>query len=290
MTRSQKPKLIAIVGETASGKTGLAIEIAKRWDGEVICADSRTVFRGMDIGTSKPTKDEMSGIPHYGLDLVEPDDKYSAAQFKEYAQSKIDDILARGKLPILVGGTGLYVDGVLYNYSFGGSESKFERSQLDNKSVEELATIAEKNGIEVSEQTLKNKRHLIRLLERGGKTEHANTLYYNAQIIGVKMSKTKLRERIERRTELMFRRGLRKEYNDLRHKFEHNSEAFSGIGYQEFRGWEDGNASMSEVKRAIVRNTMNLAKRQRTWFKRNPKIQWFEDNERALEAVEEFLS
>ena len=286
---SQKSKLIAIVGETASGKTGVAIEAAKRWNGEVICADSRTIYKGMDVGTAKPTTDEMEGITHYGLDLVEPNESFSAAQFKDYAQGVIADIQKRGKLPILVGGTGLYVDGVLFNYSFGGTDSKYERSQLHNKSVDELATIAKCEGIEVSSETLKNKRHLIRLIERGGETSDQKVLFYNTLITGVKLSKTQLRLRVEKRTELMFRKGLRKEYNDLKTKYGTEFESFSGIGYQEFAEWEDGNASMSEVKRDIVKNTMNLAKRQRTWFKRNPHIQWSDSPEAALELIAAFV-
>ena len=283
-------KLVAIVGETGSGKTGLAIEVAKRYDGEVISADSRAIYRGMDIGTAKPTKEEMQGIPHYGIDLVNPDETYSAAQFKEYAQAHIEDIHSRGKLPILAGGTGLYVDGVLFNYSFGGHLNVQERSQLDNMSVDELATLAEKKGIEVSAQTLKNKRHLVRTIERGGKTEDTNELFYNTLITGVQLTRTQLRKRVEARVEAMFRAGLRKEYNDLRAKYEQNSEAFTGIGYREFAEWESGNASMSEVKRHIVQNTMKvLAKHQRTWFKRNPHIKWADTHDGVLELVDDFM-
>ncbi len=281
--------VVAIVGETASGKSGLALEVARRWGGELICADSRTVYKDMDIGTAKPTAAERAEIPHHGLDLVTPNETFTAAQFKVYAQAAIEDIWSRGRLPIIVGGTGLYVDGVLYNYSFGGNSSSTLRSQLNNKSVAELATYAEGLGLSISEQTSKNKRHLIRLIERGGETENNKSQYYNGFITGIKRSKTKLRDRIERRTELMFRQGLRKEYNDLREKYGLESEAFSGIGYQEFIAQEQANTSTSEVKRQIVKNTMNLAKRQRTWFKRNPEIQWAESSEEAIELVGAFL-
>ena len=282
-------KLIAIVGETASGKSGLAIEIAKLYDGEVLSADSRTIYKFMDVGTAKPTAEEMEGVPHYGFDLVEPNETYTAAQFKAYATDVIADIHGRDKLPIMVGGTGLYVDGVLFDYTFGVQSDKNERSQLDNKDVDELATIAQEKGIEVSSETLKNKRHLIRLIERGGETERKNELFYNTLIIGVRMSKTKLRHRIEKRTELMFRKGLRKEYNELSSKYGTNWESFSGIGYREFRDSEGTDTSTSEVKRQIVKNTMGLAKKQRTWFKRNPNIHWVESPEEALELVSKFM-
>lgn len=288
MTNSQN-KLIAIVGETASGKSGIAVQAARRHNGEVICADSRTIYKGMDIGTAKPTKEEMQGIPHHGLDLVNPDENYSAAQFKDYAQATIIDIQKRGKIPILVGGTGLYIDGVLFNYSFGGDKNEKLRGELNNKSVAELSTLAKNMKIEVSEQTLKNKRHLIRLIERNGQTEQTNKLFYNALITGVQLSKTQLRKRIEQRVEVMFRAGLRNEYNELRAHYALNSEAFTGIGYQEFAEWERGNTSMSEVKRQIVKNTMQLAKRQRTWFKRNRFIQWAESSDDALVLIDRFM-
>ena len=289
MSKQLPGPLIVVVGETASGKSGLAIKIAKKWDGEIISADSRTIYRGMDIGTAKPTPSEMEGIPHYGFDLVEPNQRFSAAQFKDYAMTKISDILSRGKTPILVGGTGLYVDGVLFNYSFGGKVDEKQRGRLNNKTVDELATLANRMGIVASPELLKNKRHLIRLIERNGETQNTSELFYNALITGINVPKNKLRERIESRTEKMFRMGLRKEYNDLREKFDVNSEAFTGIGYKEFSDWESGNTSMSEVKRHIVKNTMGLAKKQRTWFKRNPYIEWVDSEAAALELVSDFM-
>ena len=144
-------------------------------------------------------------------------------------------------------------------------------------------------GIQVDEQTKNNPRHLARLIERGGETEKNTELVYDAKIIGVRINRTQLRKRIEARVEAMFRKGLRKEYNDLRQKYDRNTEAFTGIGYREFSKWEDGNASMSEVKRDIVKNTMKLAKHQRTWFKRNPHIVWVEQPQEGLELVADFL-
>lgn len=289
MKTTNKHKLIAVVGETASGKSSLAMELARRHDGELICADSRTVYKGMDIGTAKPNVEEQAEIPHYGLDLVAPDQTYSAAQFKSYATAVMEDIWQRHKLPILVGGTGLYVNGVLYDYSFGKAFDAAQRSEYNNKTVDELATFAELKGIETSEQIKKNKRHLIRLIERDGSTEQNTCLRDNTLLIGIKLSKTQLRKRVEARVEQMFRAGLRKEYNELRAKYAIDSEAFTGIGYREFANWERGNASMSEVKREIVKNTMNLAKRQRTWFKRDTNIQWVETQKHALALAESFL-
>ena len=285
---SRRP-LIAVVGQTASGKTGLAIELAKRHNGEIIAADSRTVYKGMDIGTAKPSLEERAGVPHYGFDLVDVDQRYTAAQFKDYAKALIADIHKRGKLPIIVGGTGLYVDGVLFDYSFGDKVDSAKRSQLDNMSVEELTTYADKKNIVVDSQTAKNKRHLIRLIERGGVTERNTELHYDCLITGIEISKSQLRKRVEARTEAMFRAGLRKEYNDLREKFDLTAPGFSGIGYQEFADWESEKISMSEVKRLIVKNTMSLAKRQATWFKRNKHVQWVSKPEDALALADAFL-
>ena len=170
-------KVVAVVGQTASGKSRLAIEIAKRFDGEVIAADSRTIYRGMDVGTAKPTSEEMEGIAHYGLDLVSPGEYFTAADFKGYAQGVIDAISSRGKLPVLVGGTGLYIDGVLYDYSFGQKSSSSERSALNNKYIDELTTLAKSLGIEIPSSSVKNKRHVIRLIERDGHTENNTELY-----------------------------------------------------------------------------------------------------------------
>lgn len=283
-------KLIAIVGETASGKSSLAITIAQKHNGEIISADSRTIYKGMDIGTAKPTANEMMEVAHYGFDLVDPDKTYTAAQYQSYAREKISDICSRGKTPILVGGTGLYVDAVLFGYSFGEAVDTNIRSQLNNKSVAELATLAKKEGIHVDSQTLKNKRHLIRLIERGGERQQDTELQYDALIIGVNVPRSELRKRIEKRVEVMFRKGLRKEYNELRSIYDLKSEAFSGIGYREFRDAEHTDTSMSEVKRQIVRNTIHLAKRQRTWFKRNRHIQWVDDVVQAEKRVDDFLS
>lgn len=282
-------KLIAIVGETASGKSSLAMEIAKQYDGQLICADSRTVFKGMDVGTAKPSKSEQELVKHYGLDLVEPSERYTAAQFKAYADDAIADIAGHSKLPILVGGTGLYINGVLYGYSFGGDVDEAKRSALNNKTVDQLTTLAKEMNIDISESTRDNKRHILRLIERNGTTENNKQLVHDTLLLGLTLSKTQLRKRVEHRVEAMFRMGLRKEYNDLRALYKPDSEAFTGIGYREFADWEAGNASISEVKRMIVKNTMNLAKRQRTWFKRDKNITWVETQDEAMKCVRDFM-
>ena len=155
--RKRMDKIIVIVGPTASGKTALAIDIAKRHNGEIICADSRTVYKGLDIGTAKPTPADQARVPHHGLDLVEPDESFSAADFKSYANQKIAEIRQRGRLPVLVGGTGLYVDSVVYDYQFGPPVDKKRRQELSTMTIEELHEYCHKHNVPLPEN-IYNKR------------------------------------------------------------------------------------------------------------------------------------
>ena len=157
--------LIVITGPTASGKTSLAIKLAKLFGGEIISADSRAIYKDINIASAKPTIEERDGVPHWGFDLVEPGERFTAADFKEYAYSKIEDILSRGKIPFLVGGTGLYIDAVLYDYEFGGEVSDVFRRKLNSKSLEELQEYILENKIQMPEN-FKNKRYLIRAIEK----------------------------------------------------------------------------------------------------------------------------
>ena len=162
-----KPPLIVITGPTASGKSALAMDIAKKYGGEIICADSRTVYKGMDIGTAKPTEQDQREVPHHLLDVVEPNQPFSAAEFKERANQAICDISARGKLPMLVGGTGLYIDAVLFDYHFGLPADPNRRSDLQAMSVEQLQHVCLEQGIHLP-INVRNKRHLVRAIEIGG--------------------------------------------------------------------------------------------------------------------------
>lgn len=276
--------LIVIVGETASGKSSLAHKLALELGGEIICADSRTVYKEMNVGTAKPSQEERAEVQYWGIDLVEPNTVFSAAQFKKYAQEKIAEITSRNHLPIMVGGTGLYIDGVLYDYSFGTKSNSDYRRELDNKSVIELQNIALSKEIELPVGVLKNKRHLVRIIERESASD-SQELRNNTLIIGLSLNRKSIRYNIEKRVELMFRRGLRKEIDDIVTKYGWESEAMTGIGYREFRGWYDKQLSMGEVKKLIVKNTLHYAKRQRTWFKRNQSIVWFEEADKAYDFV-----
>lgn len=284
------PRLIAVVGQTASGKTSLAIDIAKKYNGEIICADSRTIYRDLDIGTAKPTRGEQEAVPHHLIDIASPGDNFSAALFKELAIKKIDEIAARGNLPILAGGTGLYIDSVIYDYKFSKIDpTNEERRKLEALPVEDIQLLLRSKNISFPENE-KNKRYLVRSLERGTAfPEDRKTLRPNTLVVGLEISKNQLRKRVEERVEIMFKRGLRREVQYLVDKYGWSSEALTGIGYREFKPYFDGKASVTSVKQKIIQNTIHFAKRQKTWFKRNRSIIWCTSKEEAIQKVDAFL-
>ena len=284
------PKIVAVVGVTASGKSKLGMQLAEEFQGSIICADSRTIYRGMDVGTAKPTHEDQRAVPHYLLDVAEPGERFTAADFKEHAITAIDEIVSQGRLPLLVGGTGLYVDSVIFDYSFvAGVDLGFRREDLKEHSTEELLALIDEYEISVPENE-KNRRYLIRTLERGGGS-HADReqLRPNTLVLGLSCKSTLLRERIESRVEQMSRRGLRREVEELIRRYGWENEALTGIGYREFKENYLRDASISSVKRQIVQDTLKLVKNQRTWFKRNPYIQWVESYEEASFKVKEFI-
>ncbi len=289
--------LIAIVGETGSGKSGLAMSVAKQHNGEIIAADSRTVYKGFDIGTAKPTKQDQQQVPHHLLDVVEPNQKFSAGQFQRLANQAIDDIHSRNKLPILVGGTGLYVDSVIFDFDFAGSADEALRAELNSLNIEELKQRVlqkqQQTGEEFGATTpelWKNKRHMIRFIEAGETPKNNQTLRQNTLVLGISRSKSEMRKRIEDRVEQMFRAGLRKEIDELVATYGWDNIAMSGIIYKLFKDYDDGKISMSQVKRQFVQKDLQYAKRQRTWFKRNPHIVWVESAEAGAIVVDEFLT
>lgn len=277
MKNNQKiPPLIVIVGETASGKTSAGIEVAKKVRGEIICADSRTVYKQMDIGTAKPTKDEQNEIPHHLIDVIEPDEQFSAAEFKERAQKLISEITERGNIPIIVGGTGLYIDAVLYDFQFNHKPNEAYRTQLLQMSDEKLTTLMNTKNINADKLNTKNRRHVIRAIERGEEPPVNSNLRENTLVLGLKLDREVLKSRIDQRVEQMFKVGFIDEVKNLVEKYGWENESMSGIGYRVARDYIEGNARIEEVKSAFKKRDLSLAKRQRTWFKRNKNIKWFD--------------
>lgn len=270
---SERP-LIVIVGPTASGKTGVAIEIAKKCNGEIICADSRTVYRGMNIGTAKPTLEERQGIPHWGLDLIDPDEKLTAYDFKKYAEVKINEIRARHRTPILVGGTGLYIDAVIFDYQFGSKSNDTIRSQFEKMSIEELQNYCIKNNI-ILPENYKNKRHLIRAAEQKTINKKRRKMpIEDCIIVGIATDRHTLKERIKDRAEQLFQNGVVDEATGLGKKYGWNIESMTGNIYPLVRSYLAGELSLKDMKEKFITLDWRLAKRQLTWLKRNPYIRW----------------
>ncbi len=276
--------LVVIVGPTASGKTSLAISIAKRFDGEVIAADSRTIYKYMDVGTAKPTATEMDGVPHWGIDLVEPGEYFSAADFKDYALKKIDEIRERGHLPIMVGGSGLYVDAVIFDYQFGAKASPENRKQLLEMSNEELVDYCNKHNISLPENP-QNKRYLVRAIEQNGINQKRRlTPIENTIIVGIATSTEALKQRIEKRANLMFDSGMIDEAKALGERFGWHSEAMTGNIYRLVEEYINGSLTTEELRNKFILSDWHLAKRQLTWLRRNKFIEWL-----PLDEAEQFI-
>jgi tRNA dimethylallyltransferase len=231
---------LIILGPTGSGKTGISIELAKKLNGEIISADSRAIYKGMDIGTAKPSKEEQQGIPHYGLDLVTPGERFTVADWKAYAEAKIADIKARGKLPIIVGGTGLYIDALIFNYQFKGPTGQ-KIGDFEQKSCSDRTEM---------------------------KGDYC--------LIGIKWESKDLRNRLKLRIDQMFSEDLYNETKTLVQKYGWGSQAMKSDIYEYAYKYLNGEMTLDEAKEKSFYEDWHLAKRQLTWFKRNPNITWLE--------------
>ena len=261
--------LIVILGPTASGKTAYAIRLARLIGGEVICADSRTVYRGMDIGTAKPTEPERTGVPHWGLDLIEPDQRYSLYDFQRYATAKIAEIRQRRHVPLLVGGSGLYINSVIYDYRLaGGDYDPTTRAKLEKLSPDELRRLAIKRGAKLPRDP-DNKRRLIRSLERGGVSNNCGHLSGQTIVIGIAMDKEKLSQRISGRAEQMLERGLVDETDRLIACYG-TVEPLRRNAYGVVAKYLTGQIYEAELIEQISTKDRQLVKKQLTWW-RNPR-------------------
>lgn len=283
-------KLVAVVGPTASGKSAFAMEMAKRYRGEIIAADSRTIYRGMDIGTAKPSKKDQAEIQHHFIDILNPDEPYSAAEFKLRAKQVIEEIRSRGNVPIVVGGTGLYVWSLLYDYQFPAGPRTADRAELEAMPIRDLVErLKLQDPATAAVIDLKNPRRVIRALETVGQPRAKADLRPDALIIGLRPSPMELEERIRRRTAEMFDAGLIKEVKSLSDQFP-NAEPLRTVGYLEVIGLLNGKYPAVEAQALVELHTRQLARRQLTWFKRSNDIFWFEQPELAAQKVASFLS
>ncbi len=283
-----KVSSIFIVGPTASGKTELAINIAKYFNGEIICADSRTVYRGLNIGTAKPTRQEQAEIKHYGLDLINPNETFSAADFQRSAKVWMKDIKAKNKLPIIVGGSGLYIDSLLFEFDFGAPADSALRQKLENSEISELQQIIITEGIEMPEND-KNRRYLIRAIEQGGINRRRGQLMSGAVVIGIDPGQEVLDKRILQRTDKIRQAGVVEEAAWLFESYGYDAPAAAAPFYKALRPHFQSGADLDDCFRQASLNDRRLAKRQRTWFKRNPAIEWHESPAAAERALRVFL-
>jgi tRNA dimethylallyltransferase len=283
-------KILFIVGPTASGKSGLAMEVARQLGGEIICADSQTVRLGLDIGTAKPTKSEQAEVPHHLLDVIDPYDRFSVAEFQRLAETAIVDIQKRGKLPIVVGGTGLYIDAVAYGFKLRADADMNKRKDLESKSVIELQEIIIKSGL-LLPQNEQNPRHLIRTIETNGQVSVKSSLRSGAIIIGIDPGSEAVEKRINDRVGKMFELGFLEEVESIIEKFGNPPRNFDAIGYNiALRNRsESGEYDVQKISEEFKIGDRQYAKRQRSWFKRNRDIKWFEHSENALEYIVEKL-
>lgn len=288
---AQRPKLVVIVGPTASGKSALAIKVAKEFDGEIICGDSRTVYRGMDIGTAKPTKQDQAKVKHWGLDLVEPGQRFTAYQFKKYAQKAILDIRNRAKLPVLVGGTGLYIDSLIFDFEFGQDANLAKRKKLEALNIEALQDFIHEMSLPMP-FNFKNKRHLMRVIETKGRVgPRKNHLPKGVILVGITPADEALKKRIDLRIDHWFSSGLINETKKLLRNYgEIILKNTGGIGYGLVVDYLNEKTTLDETKKNFKKEHWQYARRQKTWFKRNKFIHWFGSSGQAERFIKQQLN
>lgn len=286
----EKPTVIVICGPTASGKTALSIELAKKINGEIVSADSMQIYKDMNIGSAKVTPEEMQGIKHYLIDCVLPDERYSVANYKQDAKKAIEEIISNGKTPIVVGGTGLYIDALIY-------EIEYKDIKINEEYRKELEEIKEKEGLEVlykkaleidpkamekiSHNDYKRITRILEIYEATGKNKtqqeaesRLNEVPYNYKVFAINYDREKLYERINKRVDIMIEKGLINEVKSLLEKYSEFPTAMQGLGYKEVKQYLDGELSKEEMIEKIKQESRRYAKRQFTWFRKNKQTIW----------------
>ena len=296
--------IVVVAGATASGKTALSVELAKRLDGEIVSCDSMQIYKGMDIGTAKPTEAEKQGIPHHMIDILEPSESFSAAEFCAMARRVIEDISGRGKLPVLVGGTGLYIDSLVDNIDFAEETDKSDiRDSLyalyEKEGGDALYEILLKTDPEyakiVHPNNVKRVIRAIEFYETTGMTvtEHnalPKTPIYKDVYFCIDWDREVLYERINKRVDKMMEDGLLEEAKALYERYgRQDFTAFAGIGYKELFDFFEGKSTLSEAVDAIKQGTRRYAKRQLSWFRRNSRIRWLAPDDNLAENATDII-
>ena len=298
----EKPKVIVICGPTASGKTALSIELAKKINGEIVSADSMQIYKDMNIGSAKVTNEEMQEIKHYMIDCVSPDERFSVADYKTNAKNAIEEIIKKGKNPIVVGGTGLYIDALIY-------EIEYKDIKIDENYRKELQEIEKNQGLEVlykkaleidpkaMEKISQNdSKRIMRVLEiykatGKNKTEQEaesrlKEIPYDYKVFALTMNREKLYERINKRVDIMIEKGLINEVENLLKKYKEFPTSMQGLGYKEVRDYLQEKITKDEMIEKIKQESRRYAKRQLTWFRKNKQTIWLD----SLEKIEDNIN
>ena len=286
----QKDKVIVICGPTASGKTALSIELAKQINGEIVSCDSMQIYKDMNIGTAKPTEEEQKGIKHYLIDFVSPDERYSVADYKQDAKKAIKEILKKGKVPIVVGGTGLYIDSLIY-------EIEYPNIEFDEKYRKKLENIAEEQGLKVLYEKAKeidpeaikkisenDKKRILRILE----IYHATGKNKTEQEKESRKNEVEY-ERINKRVDIMIEQGLIDEVKEIYQKYQSFPTAMQGLGYKEVVEYLEGKISKDDMIEKIKQETRRYAKRQLTWFRKNKQTIWLDAQDKIQNNIKIIL-
>ena len=301
----QKNKVIVICGPTASGKTALSIELAKKINGEIVSCDSMQIYKDMDIGTAKPTVEEMQGIKHYLIGYVSPEKRYSVADYKIDAKKAIKEIIEKGKMPIVVGGTGLYLDSLIY-------EIEYQDIKLDEQYRNKLEEEVEKQGLEKLYEKAKqidpkaiekispnDKKRILRILEiyhATGKTKteqeiesRKKEVEYDYKVYALDWDRQKLYNRINKRVDMMIEQGLVEEVKQILDKYDNFPTAMQGLGYKEVVEYLNGNLTKEEMIEKIKIETRRYAKRQLTWFRKNKQTIWLNAEDMIQDNIQKIL-
>lgn len=306
----EKKKLIVLIGPTAVGKTELSLHLAKEFNGEIISGDSMQIYKGMDIGTAKIKYEEMNGIPHHLIDIKEPEESFSVADFQEEVRNKIKSISQRNALPLIVGGTGLYIQSVIYDYQFSETpcdeviRNAYEKKAQEEGNLSVYQILQEKDPISAKKIHPNNVRRVIRALEvieSTGKTvaEYQRMqkpdLLYDVALIGLTMDREKLYKRINQRVDLMMHEGLLEEVKQLYDRQIRHVQSIQAIGYKELYDYFDGKVTLNEAIEQIKQNSRRYAKRQFTWFRNKMDITWFDmtndlDRQKKIKEISNFVA
>ena len=288
-----KPNVIVIAGPTASGKTKLSIELAKHINGEIISSDSMQIYKWMDIGTAKVTKEEADGIKHYLIDIVEPNERYTVSNFKKDAENAIEEILSKGKTPIVVGGTGLYIDSLIYGIEYQDMDfdEEYRKILMEQAETEEGLNQLYNEALKIDKQAMEkispnDTKRIVRVLEiyhSTGKTKteleiesRKNGVKYNYHVFVVNMDREKLYERINLRVDMMVDAGLIEEVKDICKRYNSFPTAMQGLGYKEVVEYLENKTSKEEMIDKIKKESRHYAKRQLTWFRKDKDFIWLD--------------